>query len=268
MDNILRIERIDNQQPSSEKYGYLYETTNLVNNKKYIGVHKSKKFDSKYKGSGVYLQKAIKKYGSKNFKTKVIRWCYSKEELFNLEKEYIEKYNCVQSSEYYNIADGGKGGCMYNNFSKDKYNKTIEKISKAKRNRPRTKKEQEHLDDLHKQHIGFKMSEESKEKSRQSNLGQKRSLKTRQNMSKNHCDCSGKNNSFYGKKHTKETRKKISKNNARAQKGKIWITNKVDEEYLIRFEELSNYPNFVRGRLRKNQKIGKGSTTSHCDVGV
>lgn len=254
MDNILRVDLIDNQQPSSEKYGYLYETTNLVNNKKYIGVHKSKKFDSNYKGSGVYLQKAIKKYGFKNFKTRIIKWCYSKEELFNLERDYIEKHDCVKSSQYYNIADGGKGGCMYNNFSKEKYDETIKKISNSKKNRPRTEKEQEVLDEMHKNRIGCKMSEESKEKSRQSNLGQKRSAECRQHLKENHCRCDGKYNSFYGKKHTKESRKKISKNNAKAQKGKIWITNKIDEEYLVFRNELDKYPNFVRGRLRKNQR--------------
>lgn len=29
-------------------FGYIYETTNLINNKKYIGKHKSNKFDKNY----------------------------------------------------------------------------------------------------------------------------------------------------------------------------------------------------------------------------
>ena len=32
--------------------GYIYETTNLINGKKYIGKHKSNKFDHNYYGSG------------------------------------------------------------------------------------------------------------------------------------------------------------------------------------------------------------------------
>lgn len=42
-------------------YGYIYKTTNLINNKIYIGQHKHEKFDIKYFGSGYALVNAIKK---------------------------------------------------------------------------------------------------------------------------------------------------------------------------------------------------------------
>ena len=49
-------------------YGYIYKTTNLVNNKIYIGQHKAYKFMKRmYLGSGIKLKAAIKKYGRKNF---------------------------------------------------------------------------------------------------------------------------------------------------------------------------------------------------------
>ena len=44
-------------------YGYVYITTNLINNKRYIGQHKSDKFDTKYKGSGTLITQTFKKYG-------------------------------------------------------------------------------------------------------------------------------------------------------------------------------------------------------------
>ena len=37
-------------------FGYIYETVNLIDGKKYIGKHKSSKFDSKYLGSGTYIK--------------------------------------------------------------------------------------------------------------------------------------------------------------------------------------------------------------------
>ena len=44
-------------------YGYVYETINLVNNKKYIGKRVKSKFDINYKGSGKILKQAFEKYG-------------------------------------------------------------------------------------------------------------------------------------------------------------------------------------------------------------
>lgn len=53
-------------------YGYIYITTNIINNKKYIGKHKAKVHSKSYLGSGVILNEAIKKYGRSNFTNKVI----------------------------------------------------------------------------------------------------------------------------------------------------------------------------------------------------
>ena len=43
-------------------FGYIYETTNLINGKKYIGKHKSRCFDVKYYGSGKLFRKELEKY--------------------------------------------------------------------------------------------------------------------------------------------------------------------------------------------------------------
>ena len=45
----------------------VYKTTNLVNNKIYIGVHKTSKPNDTYIGSGKILADAILKYGKENF---------------------------------------------------------------------------------------------------------------------------------------------------------------------------------------------------------
>lgn len=88
-------------------YGYIYITENLINHKKYIGRHKSEKFDSWYIGSGIELHYAILKYGKQNFSTKIICECESEEDLNEKEIFYIDLYNAVESADFYNISKGG-----------------------------------------------------------------------------------------------------------------------------------------------------------------
>lgn len=93
-------------------YGYIYETTCIPTGKKYIGMHKwsGDTIDPDYFGSGIYLVKALDKYGKENFSCKVIEWCKTREELLEKEAYYVSKFKAPISEEYYNIADGGCGG--------------------------------------------------------------------------------------------------------------------------------------------------------------
>lgn len=119
-------------------YGYIYKTTNLINGKMYIGKHESKEWDNKYKGSGVLLNKAFEKYGRDNFKCELLDVvdnvpviCDSREQLQKSEKFYIEYYDCVRSSVYYNLAPGGDGGDTISYRSEEDKQKTLEKRKKT-----------------------------------------------------------------------------------------------------------------------------------------
>lgn len=89
--------------------GYIYLTTNLLNNRKYIGQHQSEEFDSNYYGSGKILLHAIKTYGIENFKCEILCECNTIDELNTQEALLIEKHNAVNSKEYYNLKPGGVG---------------------------------------------------------------------------------------------------------------------------------------------------------------
>lgn len=91
-------------------YGYIYLTTNKINNIKYIGQHKSISFDNSYKGSGDYITKAIKKYGKENFISEPIDWAESREELNQKEIWWIDFFDASNSKDWYNISKGGDGG--------------------------------------------------------------------------------------------------------------------------------------------------------------
>jgi len=91
----------------------VYLTTNKVNNRKYIGVDSND--NPKYLGSGVIIKLAIKKYGKENFIKEIIESNENIEYIFEREKYYVTKYNAINSKDFYNLSDGGKGGNTLNN---------------------------------------------------------------------------------------------------------------------------------------------------------
>jgi hypothetical protein len=92
-------------------YGFIYVTENLVNGKRYIGQRMAQGLsDDAYLGSGTLLKRAIKKYGTHNFKKTIIAIASCKEELNAMEIEMILLHQAVADAHFYNIAAGGSGG--------------------------------------------------------------------------------------------------------------------------------------------------------------
>lgn len=113
-------------------YGFIYETTNNINGMKYIG---QKKYDKRgnwktYLGSGIYLNRAINKYGRDNFSRRIIEECSSKDELDNREIYWINYYNAVNDKNYYNIAKGGEGGNTISGYTDEQLQEYKQRKSK------------------------------------------------------------------------------------------------------------------------------------------
>lgn len=104
---------------------YVYETINLINNKKYIGVKISNRDYDNYLGSGILLKRAIKKYGKNNFEKRILKEFNNEEEARNYERMLIEAVGAIDSDEYYNLVSGGYGGGVRNHPVTDE---TKEKI--------------------------------------------------------------------------------------------------------------------------------------------
>lgn len=96
----------------------IYKTTNLINGKIYIG--QDSKNDPEYFGSGVILEKSIKKHGIQNFKKEIIEVCETKDELNVREVFWIDKLKSSDESIGYNISKGGTGGDTFSNQSNEK----------------------------------------------------------------------------------------------------------------------------------------------------
>lgn len=178
-------------------YGYIYKTTNLINNKIYIGKKKSSKFlGEKYLGSGKIIRHAIEKYGKDNFSVELLEECDSLETLNEKEKYYILKYNSQNLIIGYNISFGGDGGVTWG-YDKHPFKGKHHTEESRKKNSEsckgriawnKGKKGVQIMSEETKQKIRFKnlgkkknrikkhnvpMSEETKEKLRQANLGKK-----------------------------------------------------------------------------------------------
>jgi len=105
----------------------VYEITNKINNKKYIGCHVTKNLNDDYMGSGKYLKNAIKKYGIENFEKIILHYCDNEIEMLRKERELVNE-DIVNSDDYYNLSLGGNSFYhINNNLETSSINKVIVK---------------------------------------------------------------------------------------------------------------------------------------------
>lgn len=92
-------------------YGYIYLTVCALTKKMYIGARKwdnySTMYNDTYLGSGRLLNDDIRRYGRRYFSKAILAVAWSLQELNELEKRFISKYNAVDSSQFYNMKAGG-----------------------------------------------------------------------------------------------------------------------------------------------------------------
>jgi hypothetical protein len=86
----------------------VYKTTNLVNGRYYIGVHKTKDPYDRYLGSGSILKKAIAKYGVHEFQKSILFIYPDSTSAYGKEFELL---TVLKGDPFcYNLIDGGAGG--------------------------------------------------------------------------------------------------------------------------------------------------------------
>jgi len=181
----------------------IYKTTNLINNKFYIG--KDSKNNEEYLGSGILLTKAIKKYGKCNFKKEIIEVCESIDHMNQREKYWISFYDSKNKKIGYNIAEGGDGGKTQEiSWNKGKKKEDMEsiKITGEKNSIALKGKKQsiETIDKRRRSHNGRKLTELQKEKISKSLKGRSLSKETKELIS----------SSLKGNKWDENRRKKIT----------------------------------------------------------
>lgn len=102
----------------------------MVNKKIYIGLHATKNLNDGYLGSGVFLKKAIKKYGKDNFTKEILFIFNNKKDMITKEKEIVNE-GFIKRKDTYNMTKGGFG---LSTLSESERIKAIKKMKLTKQN--------------------------------------------------------------------------------------------------------------------------------------
>jgi len=142
-----------------KEFNYVYLTTNLVNGKQYVGDHSSNNLEKdNYLGSGKLIIHAIKKYKKENFRRQILEFFTTKEEAFNAQEKWINKFDTLIPNGY-NISHKGGYGVPDSYLNKE----TKDKIGNSNKGKIRSKEAKENLRKIH---LGKKQSKETIEKRR------------------------------------------------------------------------------------------------------
>lgn len=204
---------------------YIYKTTNLVNNKYYVGKHCAFNLDNNYLGSGTRLRRSIRKHGVENFKKEILEFCNSAEELIIREREIVNS-KLLQDKLCMNLQLGGGGGFINKEHQRKTASKGRESQKKLRETNPEWVKKRGDK-------ISVARKQEYESGKREINMpdwkGKKHKQKTKQQMSNSHKG-----------KHSKELN---------SQYGTKWITNG-QENKKIKNIELDIYiqQDWVKGR--------------------
>lgn len=202
----------------------IYKITNKLNGKIYIGQHQTDNLDDGYMGSGVAINRAIKKYGIENFSKEVL-FDVEDAELMDFIEELIVDEEFVTRPDTYNLKTGGEKHCRYSEEARRRISESLKgkhlseehkkKISESELGRVVSEETRKKISEANK---GKYHSEEAKRKMSEANKGKHLSEETKRKMSesrkgKPHLSEEGKRKLSEinkGKIISEETRKKLS----------------------------------------------------------
>lgn len=196
----------------------IYKITNIVNNKIYIGKHQTENLDDGYMGSGLYLGRAINKYGIDKFVKEILYIFDNEQQMIDMEKEIVNE-EFLMREDVYNLKIGGEGDFDYINENK---------ISPMYSDSPNAFTSEERRQHCQKYGRIGQQSLRNKIKNDE-NFSNTYYTKVSNNMKLYFIEHDG---NFKNKKHTDEAKQKIGKANAihqhgnkNSQYGKCWIYN-------------------------------------------
>lgn len=225
---------------------YVYRTTNLLNNRYYIGKHSTYSLEDGYLGSGKRLRYEIDKYGRENFKKEILEFCETSELALEREKQLVNE-ELLKDPLCLNFKNGGEGGWDHINgdvdFRKEKNSRAAKKMNEVINSDPEfcERRRIRMLDPEYKKKLGEAISNAHKIKVENgtfvpSFLGKTHSEEAKRRIGDAAKLRGGEKSSMHDKHHSKESRKKISD----SIKGRCCINNGINTKYVKR-AELDSY---------------------------
>lgn len=215
----------------------VYRITNLINEKVYVGKHKTENLNDDYFGSGKLIKHAILKYGKENFKKDILFVFDNPADMDAKEAEIVNE-EFVACENTYNLMLGGSGGFDYIN-SLDIDRREWQLAGAKTRNEINSNR--------------MKCPEYRLKHSKRISAG----LLNSPNRHKLSHDMSGKNNPMYGKTHSDEIRKHMSVTRTGSNNnmfGKVWIYSLAEKRSMrVNHDELNEYitNGWLKGRKMK-----------------
>jgi hypothetical protein len=190
------------------KYYILYKTTNLKNNKFYIGVHETTNLNDGYLGSGKKFRNSLYYHGKENFKREILEYFDNSTEMYQRESEIVNE-ELLKNPKCLNLKLGGFGGFTYD------YNNQLYASSILQERLKDIKFKKQFCNSVQ---IGVIKSYTS---------GNRKKMTT---------------NGWVGKTHTDETKRKMRKpkniGNKNSQYGTCWITNEKENRKIYKGDEI------------------------------
>ena len=215
-----------------KKYHFIYKTTNLINDKFYVGMHSTGDLEDGYFGSGKVINYSVNSHGIENHQVEILEFLSSREELKKREAEVVNE-ELLADPLCMNLKFGGEGGWDHWNNSPDwEWNGSL--ANKAVHQKTAESRKRRFTSDAE-----YREKQLARAKNARTELAKKYP-----------------NGAYCGKKHSEETKQKMRKSKnvgaTNSQFGTCWIQNG-EETKKVNKEELNFWLNlgWVKGRKLK-----------------
>lgn len=183
----------------------------MIDNKFYIGKHSTNVLEDGYLGSGIHLNRAIKKHGRENF-VRVILFIFDNNHEMNQMEKMLITEEMITDNNCYNMAIGGQGGNL-GSLVNSKIGKNTSMSLKGK------SKSESHKQALRETNFArtYKPTEKTKDKISETLKITWDNMTVEERHQK--CDFSGEKNPFYNKTHKSESIDKMRETIGDSRKG-------------------------------------------------